>query len=47
MTEDGTRVMSFGVMGGTMQPQGQTQTVVRMPITARIHKRHATAPVSE
>jgi gamma-glutamyltranspeptidase / glutathione hydrolase len=30
MTKDGTPVMSFGVMGGTMQPQGQTQIVVRI-----------------
>lgn len=30
MTKDGSAVMSFGVMGGTMQPQGQTQVVVRV-----------------
>ena len=27
---DGAPVMSFGVMGGNMQPQGQLQTLVRM-----------------
>ncbi|MGV7852637.1 gamma-glutamyltransferase, partial [Mycobacterium kansasii] len=30
VTKDGSPVMSFGVMGGTMQPQGQTQVVVRI-----------------
>ncbi|WP_099288030.1 gamma-glutamyltransferase [Mycobacterium persicum] len=30
VTKDGRPVMSFGVMGGTMQPQGQTQVVVRI-----------------
>ena len=30
MTKDGAPVMSFGVMGGDMQPQGHLQTVVRM-----------------
>ncbi|MFX6250293.1 gamma-glutamyltransferase, partial [Acinetobacter baumannii] len=30
MTRDGQPVMSFGVMGGDMQPQGHLQTVVRM-----------------
>lgn len=30
MTKEGRAVMSFGVMGGTMQPQGQTQVVVRV-----------------
>ncbi|MBA2961441.1 gamma-glutamyltransferase family protein [Ramlibacter sp. CGMCC 1.13660] len=30
LTQDGQPVMSFGVMGGNMQPQGHLQTVVRM-----------------
>ncbi|MGQ4274394.1 gamma-glutamyltransferase family protein [Terrihabitans sp. B22-R8] len=30
LTKDGAPVMSFGVMGGNMQPQGHMQTVVRM-----------------
>ena len=30
LTRDGAPVMSFGVMGGDMQPQGHMQTVVRM-----------------
>ncbi|NYT60885.1 gamma-glutamyltransferase [Alcaligenaceae bacterium] len=30
LTRDGAPVMSFGVMGGDMQPQGHVQTVVRM-----------------
>ncbi len=30
LTRDGAPVMSFGVMGGNMQPQGHLQTVVRM-----------------
>jgi gamma-glutamyltranspeptidase/glutathione hydrolase len=30
MTRDGEPVMSFGVMGGQMQPQGHTQVVVRI-----------------
>ena len=30
LTQDGQPVMSFGVMGGNMQPQGHMQTVVRM-----------------
>ena len=30
MTRNGQPVMSFGVMGGDMQPQGHLQTVVRM-----------------
>jgi gamma-glutamyltranspeptidase / glutathione hydrolase len=30
LTQDGQPVMSFGVMGGDMQPQGHMQTVVRM-----------------
>jgi gamma-glutamyltranspeptidase/glutathione hydrolase len=30
LTRDGKPVMSFGVMGGNMQPQGHMQTVVRM-----------------
>jgi gamma-glutamyltranspeptidase/glutathione hydrolase len=30
LTKDGQPVMSFGVMGGDMQPQGHMQTVVRM-----------------
>jgi gamma-glutamyltranspeptidase/glutathione hydrolase len=30
LTQDGQPVMSFGVMGGDMQPQGHLQTVVRM-----------------
>ncbi|VBA41768.1 Putative gamma-glutamyltransferase YwrD [Mycobacterium attenuatum] len=30
VTKDGAPVMSFGVMGGTMQPQGQTQVMVRI-----------------
>jgi len=30
LTRDGAPVMSFGVMGGNMQPQGQVQTLVRM-----------------
>ena len=30
LTRDGVPVMSFGVMGGNMQPQGHMQTVVRM-----------------
>lgn len=30
LTQDGRPVMSFGVMGGDMQPQGHLQTVVRM-----------------
>jgi gamma-glutamyltranspeptidase/glutathione hydrolase len=30
VTRNGKPVMSFGVMGGTMQPQGHTQVVVRM-----------------
>ncbi len=30
LTQDGAPVMSFGVMGGPMQPQGHTQMVVRV-----------------
>jgi len=30
LTRDGQPVMSFGVMGGDMQPQGHVQTVIRM-----------------
>ena len=30
LTQDGQPVMSFGVMGANMQPQGQLQTLVRM-----------------
>jgi gamma-glutamyltranspeptidase/glutathione hydrolase len=30
VTKDGVPVMSFGLMGGTMQPQGHTQLMVRM-----------------
>ncbi|MGH8631970.1 MAG: gamma-glutamyltransferase family protein [Burkholderiales bacterium] len=30
LTRDGKPVMSFGVMGGNMQPQGHLQTLVRM-----------------
>ena len=30
LTRDGRPVMSFGVMGGNMQPQGHLQTLVRM-----------------
>ena len=30
VTRDGRPVMSFGVMGGTMQPQGHTQVMVRV-----------------
>jgi gamma-glutamyltranspeptidase/glutathione hydrolase len=30
LTRDGKPVMSFGVMGGDIQPQGHLQTVVRM-----------------
>jgi len=30
MTKDGAPIMSFGVMGGTMQPQGHLQVVVRI-----------------
>jgi gamma-glutamyltranspeptidase/glutathione hydrolase len=30
VTRDGAPVMSFGVMGGTMQPQGHTQVMVRI-----------------
>ena len=30
VTKDGAPVMSFGVMGGTMQPQGHTQVMVRI-----------------
>jgi len=30
VTKDGKPVMSFGVMGGTMQPQGHTQVMVRI-----------------
>jgi gamma-glutamyltranspeptidase/glutathione hydrolase len=30
VTKDGKPVMSFGLMGGTMQPQGHTQVIVRI-----------------
>jgi gamma-glutamyltranspeptidase/glutathione hydrolase len=30
LTKDGAPVMSFGVMGGDMQPQGHIQTLIRM-----------------
>ncbi len=30
LTQDGQPVMSYGVMGGNMQPQGHLQTLVRM-----------------
>ncbi|MCX8115723.1 MAG: gamma-glutamyltransferase, partial [Burkholderiaceae bacterium] len=30
LTRDGAPVMSFGVMGGNMQPQGHVQTLTRM-----------------
>ena len=30
LTKDGQPVMSFGVMGGNMQPQGHMQTLARM-----------------
>jgi len=36
VTRDGEPVMTLGLMGGSMQPQGHTQLMVRMPTTARI-----------
>ena len=30
VTKDGQPIMSFGLMGGTMQPQGHTQVIVRI-----------------
>jgi gamma-glutamyltranspeptidase/glutathione hydrolase len=42
LTEDGRPQMSFGVMGGNMQPQGHLQTLVRMLTTARTRRPPAT-----
>jgi gamma-glutamyltranspeptidase/glutathione hydrolase len=39
LTRDGKPVMSFGVMGANMQPQGHMQTLVRM----LDHRQHAQA----
>jgi len=39
LTKDGQPQMSFGVMGGNMQPQGHLQTLVRM----LVHRQHPQA----
>jgi gamma-glutamyltranspeptidase/glutathione hydrolase len=44
LTKDGQPVMSFGVMGGNMQPQGHLQTLVRMLVNGQQPQAACDAP---
>ncbi len=44
LTKDGQPVMSFGVMGGNMQPQGHLQTLLRMLVNGQQPQAACDAP---